>query len=153
MFPILGVCFLVLSILLGLSIILLIYRLKVKQKQLEQSGVVDVFGNEIWTLVAILIIFSTSYLIRFFFDIWIYDKIYKPRNHHEFGNYILGVSVQYIWNLIPIGAIVLSHRHNFSKRQDTKSSIDNQSRYSHVSLHLIDLTCLSTEEQIRSTIS
>ena len=79
--PILGTSFLLLTFLLGISIAILIWRLKVKEKMIRESGVAGkAFSKEIWNLILILILFSTSFLIRWIFDKWLLKLVYSDDN-------------------------------------------------------------------------
>ena len=119
--PVIGDLFLILFILLCLSISILIWRLKLKQRQLKACGLPNVFGQEIWNLIIILIIFSISFIVRFVFDEWILVPILKAfgGDSSDFYTYMLCEAVQYLWDFFPIGAIVLFHRHNFGKQQNS----------------------------------
>ena len=67
---------------------------------------------------------------------------------------MLNRTLPYIWDFIPVSAIVLFHRHNFSKHQDSKKIRDDQSQQSQATLHLLELDQgTTTEEQIQTTIS
>ena len=64
-----GLGFLILTILMFLSIALVIWRLRVKQKT---NSISKIFGTEIVNLLIILILFASSFLLRFAFDEWFY---------------------------------------------------------------------------------
>ena len=120
--PLLGLSFLILAVILTLSIALLILRLRVKQKLIQENGVPNVFGKEIWNLVIILAVFTTSFLIRYIFDEWFLSKILKAGSF--FVHCMELLVMQYFWDFIPVGAICLFHRHNFSVKN--KNSNDDQ---------------------------
>ena len=65
--------FLALFILLTIGILVLIWRLTVKERDSRASGFGRVFGNEIWNLITMMIIFGTSFLLRY-----LYDALYIP---------------------------------------------------------------------------
>ena len=69
-----GLGFLILTILMFLSIALVIWMLRMKQKA---NGISKIFGKEIVNLLIILILFASSFLLRFALDEWAYSKWFK----------------------------------------------------------------------------
>ena len=121
-----GLGFLILTILMFLSIALVIWRLRVKQKA---NGISKIFGREIWNLLIILILFASSFLFRFAWDEWLAWRWYQQDGNvlctWEDGTISFcnpypictGLLItQYIFDLIPIGAIFAFHHYNFRNK-------------------------------------
>ena len=64
--------FLATCVILTALVIILIIRLKQKQKAMVNAGVIPVFGKEMQNLLTILILFDTSFLLRYFTDQYFY---------------------------------------------------------------------------------
>ena len=133
MYTYFGISFLLLFFMLGLSIVILIWRLKMKQKEFEKSCVPNVFGKEIWSLIIILVTFCTSFLLRYLYDEFISLKYFISEDNKikasKFTTYMVAVALQYAWDYIPVGAIVWFHHHNFSKKVDNISKVDITQSY------------------------
>ena len=131
---IIGLFFMIMTILLFISIALLIWRLQVKLKYLRNRGESDAFGKEIWNVIAIMLIFSSSFLIRWLFDSFIYERLFdsdsgSPELYCQssdgdemvcspyFGILWLLIT-QYPWDLIPIAVIFIFHHANFRTSKD-----------------------------------
>ena len=71
-----GLSFMILTILLFVSIGLLIWRLQVKLEYLRKRGESDAFGKEIWNVIVIMVVFSSSFLFRWIFDSFIYGRLF-----------------------------------------------------------------------------
>ena len=126
-----GTGFLVLTPMLFLSIALVIWRLKVKQRQ---EGISKLFKKEIWRLIIILLIFSSSFLLRYIYDEWL-DKLLTSGSGDDLdklcfwedGTYSICspylscfwlLVTQYFFDLIPIGIIFLFHHFSFRDNDD-----------------------------------
>ena len=143
-----GLGFLILTILMFLSIALVIWRLRVKQKA---NGISKIFGREIVNLLIILILFASSFLLRFALDEWLYLKWFKDDGNalctwedgtlsfcDPYLRMIATLSTQYFFDLFPIGIIFVFHHYNFrNKNSDvTKESVQHPSPKTHyVSLY------------------
>jgi len=114
------------GLMLTASIMLLVWRLKVKQRIMQDAGVANVFGKEVKNLLIILIIFCPSFLLRFIADEWFVPMLKLPMNHScvdpetnyamlcDFYPPIIYLTItQYFWDFIPISAILLFHYFNF----------------------------------------
>ena len=134
-----GRSFLVLTIMLFLSISLVIWRLKVKQ---HRESITFGFNKEITNLLLILLVFSLSFLSRWIYDTFIFKKIFEGSHYDEvctdeegtavkcavFTTAVWTLGTQYVFDLIPIGAILLFHHHNYrDKRNSTRSEHNNDS--------------------------
>ena len=73
--PLVGNTFLAMTVPLFMSILAVIWRLRVRQNRL---GLESSFGIEIKALLIILTVFSFSLLARFVLDTFFADKIYGP---------------------------------------------------------------------------
>ena len=101
---------------------------------MRERGVTKVFGKEIKNLIIILIIFSSSFLIRWVYDTWL-SEILTPRDNtlctDADGNEMLCkpfefcidlLWIQYIWDFIPFGGLLFVHYKNFRTIKDDSDS-------------------------------
>ena len=101
--------FMILFVLLNITVFVLIKKLKMSNKQFVNEDQSDnLFQYEIDTLTVILILFSTSYMIRVIFDFVI--GFYMGNG--EFLDYQMAASSIVIFELIPTFVLLLFHRHN-----------------------------------------
>ena len=118
--------FLVVTILLAFSISTLLYMLHVKWSVNQYSHFNNTFAREIKTIAIILVTFCASYIVRVFMDFFyvqsrdtepcsdqmiVNDKLQVPIH---FGDMIYIYGVPVVYDLIPIGGLLLFHRRNFS---------------------------------------
>ena len=74
-----GISFMILTVTLFASIALLVWRLQVKLKELRQRGEEsDNFGKEIWNVIVIMMVFSSSFILRVIFTLFIIQIIHDP---------------------------------------------------------------------------
>jgi len=101
--------FLVLFCMLAASVIILIKKLRAKNKQLVMDDAADnYFRKEINTLIVILVLFSISYLLRVIYDAYIgFDD-----SDGDYRSYVIGSVTGIPFDLLPIVAVLLFHRHN-----------------------------------------
>ena len=112
-----------------MSISLLIWRLKAREKKMREHGFENTFGKEIWNLIIILILFSCSFLGRWMYDQWFADDLLTGGDSgtlctdSETGSTVLCypwsscitiLVTQYLWDFIPVAAILIFHHSNFS---------------------------------------
>ena len=101
--------FMILFILLNITVFVLIKKLKLSNdKFLVEEGTDNLFQYEIDTLTVILILFSTSYLLRVIFDFII--GFHMGRD--EYLEYQMAACSIVIFELIPTFVLLLFHRHN-----------------------------------------
>ena len=131
--PLIGKSFLVLTILLFLSISIVIWRLKVKQRRIKHAGS---FGKEIKNLLIILVLFSFSFLTRYILDTFVSVKVLGSSLEsicvddegveiycYPYDLIIWLVGTQYIFDLIPITAILLFHHYNFKEAKENTAKM------------------------------
>ena len=81
----------------------------------------NVFRKEMRNLIIILIVFDSSFLLRY-----LYDELYIPNiagfglEQTEFVVIMEMTITQYFWDFIPILVILLFHRSNFSKKHSDR---------------------------------
>ena len=145
-----GICFLVLTILLSVSIGLLIWRLKVKEKETNLSRSRNEFGKEIWNLIIILIFFSSSFLMRFIFDKYLAEILLSGSHHDDlcldsngilvlcypYSHCFYTLVTQYFWDLIPIFALLLLHYYSF---RTNSSNLETEPQSLESSQHYLNL--------------
>ena len=67
--------FICIPVILTILIITLIVKLKLKRKIIDKAGVPNLFGEEMKNLLLILLLFDSSFIIRFFFDRFLEEYI------------------------------------------------------------------------------
>ena len=68
--------FILIPVILSFLIILLIVKLKSKQKTIEAAGIQNLFGKEVRSLLLILALFDSSFILRYLFDTFLYPYIW-----------------------------------------------------------------------------
>ena len=120
--------------------------MKVKSSQL--AGESTAFMGEIWKLIVLMILFSISFLTRWVFDSYIIQKWMAPGTAvspeapgdylcpdtngmlmicNPYGRCMIILVTQFIWDLIPIGAILLFHHYSFrdkDEEEEIKTMVD-----------------------------
>ena len=74
----------------------------------DESVVDHYFKKEICTLTTILILFSISYLLRVIYDI----IVGFSDTNGTFALYMIGATTGIPFDLLPVVAVLLFHRHN-----------------------------------------
>ena len=124
--------FMALTCLLVLSVCVLIWRLYEKFRRMQDEQASHLFAKEMRTLIAILVFFSTSYLIRVLCYSWIVNwisfiKPFEPcmkQGSTEvlstiyYSNTVYFVAMPLIYDFLPIGAILFFHKRNFTIKQN-----------------------------------
>ena len=78
---VIGISFMILTVTLFASIALLVWRLQVKLKELRQRGEEsDDFGKEIWNVIVIMMVFSSSFLLRIVYTLFIVKFFIDPKS-------------------------------------------------------------------------
>ncbi len=78
---VIGISFVILTVTLFASIALLVWRLQVKLKELRQRGEEsDDFGKEIWNVIVIMMVFSSSFILRIVFTLFILEIFIAPES-------------------------------------------------------------------------
>ena len=103
----------------------------------------NVFGQEVKNLLIILIIFCSSFLLRFIADEWVVPLLGLSTDHtcvdpetnyvmlcHFYGAIIYLTITQYFWDFIPISAILLFHYYNFRGKSKDENLRNNNYRIS-----------------------
>ena len=134
----LGPSFLALTIIIAVPVVVLIWRLKVKVRSSQLAGESTAFMSEIWKLIVLMILFSISFLTRWVFDSYIIQKWMAPSTKvgsgdllcpdtdgimmicNPYDRCIIILTTQFVWDLIPIGAILLFHHHSFRDKDETE---------------------------------
>ena len=135
--PIAAITFFVLTFALFLSIFLILGCLRAKQKH---SNFTQEYAREIKNLLIILFIFSFSFLTRCVADTWVVpliitgnDELCKDSDGrriicYAYAHSLWLITTQYIFDVIPIGAILLFHHFNFKTQSiEVYSQVDGQS--------------------------
>ena len=90
-----------------------------KQTALQSQNDKSMWGREILTLVTIMVIFDLSYVLRFFFDLFV-----KPGSK-EYFEFVLILALSAIFfDIIPIGLILMFHMFNFKKENRQEDEVD-----------------------------
>ena len=78
---VIGISFMILTVALFTSIALLVWRLQVKLKELKQRGEEsNDFGKEIWNVIVIMMVFSSSFLLRIVYTLFIVKIFIDPKS-------------------------------------------------------------------------
>ena len=105
-----GYSFFLLSIILFLCVFFLLNRLCEKRRQVNCTQAdKEVFNREIRALVTILIIFSSTYMLRSFWD------FFSSTTPSPFVGTLVGFGVGLICDFAPIMFIMVFHFKNFKK--------------------------------------
>ena len=108
-----GFCFFILSFVLFLSVYFLLNRLRNKKKQAASSQADrEFFNREMCELLAVLIIFSSTYILRGSWD------IKMTSNLTEFWGMIESLSIGIICDFAPVMLLLVFHFKNFYKKNE-----------------------------------
>ena len=103
------ILYIILFILLGISVFVLLKKLQAKNYSMADESVVDnYFRKEICNLTTILVLFSISYLLRIIFDV----IVGFTDSDGGFESYMFGTLTGIPFDLVPVVAVLLFHRHN-----------------------------------------
>ena len=134
----LGPSFLALTIIIAVPVVILIWRLKVKVKSSQEAGESTAFMSEIWKLIVLMILFSISFLTRWVFDSYLIEiwmppstkggegDLLCPDTHgvmmicNPYNRCMIILTTQFVWDLIPIGAILLFHHYSFRDKDESE---------------------------------
>ena len=123
---------------------------------MKDLGMINVFGKEIRNLVLILAVFDSSFIIRYIVNTTIKVSInswFEPEivcldsnGHKHICNpyqwVIFDLITQYFWDYIPIMAILLFHKINFTSKDVVRlESMDSKNQTMHINNSFSTLTC------------
>ena len=109
--PALGWCFFSLSFVLFLSVYFLINRLCKKRDQVATTQAdKDFFNGKVRTLLAILVMFSSTYLMRGTWD------IISDTKSGSFVNYVVTITIFILCDFVPIIFMLVFHFRNFHNK-------------------------------------